>query len=68
MCISKSCNILSLIKFIGVKTSPYFFCSITFGFKQLLINSNNSIGLSIRHCKDILNCIEILYVFEFLSK
>ena len=35
-------------------------------FKQSFINSNKSLGLSIKLCSDILNCIDILYVFEFL--
>ena len=38
------------------------------GFKQSLINSSNSLGLSIKSCNDILKLIEILNVFEFLSK
>ena len=51
-----------------MKTSPNFFFSITLGFKHSLINSNNSLGLSIKLCNDILKLIEILYVLEFLSK
>ncbi len=51
-----------------MKTSPNFFFSISLGFKHSLINSNNSLGLSIKLCNDILKLIDILYVLEFLSK
>ena len=56
---------ISFTNFIGVNTSPNCFFSINLGFKQLSINSNNSFGLSIKLCNDILNCIAILYVLEY---
>ena len=46
---------ISFIKIIGVNTSPFSFFSTSLGFKQSFINSNNSFGLSISDCNDILN-------------
>jgi hypothetical protein len=36
--------------------------STTLGLRQLSISSNSSLGLSIKLCRDILNCVEILYI------
>ena len=35
---------ISLITFMGVNTSPYYFFSIVFGIKVSLINNNNYYG------------------------
>ena len=41
---------------------------MSLGFKQSFINSNNYDGSSINDFNDVLNIIDILNAFEFLSK
>ena len=52
---------------IGVNTSPNFSFSVCLGFKHESTSSNNSFGLSDKHCNDNLKFKDTSYVIDFLS-